>query len=97
MNNFFKIVMITAGFALLVSLDETGPSSARAEVLKGHGEMHQLRSKQKDDVLARTVIGGDKAKVQFARTVIGGTAGKTQVARTVIGGASSKVNVAVND
>jgi hypothetical protein len=81
MNNFFKAITITTGFALTLGVGAACLSSAaQAEVLKGHGEMHQLRSKQNDDVLARTVIGGTEAKTILARTVIGATPSKALVA-----------------
>ena len=93
MNKIFTAILTTTGFALAIGIGAASLSSAAqaAPVLNGHSEMHQLRSKQNDDVLARTVIGGTEAKTVLARTVIGGNDAKIHLARTVIGEADAKI------
>lgn len=91
MNTVFKAILTTTGFALALGIGAASLSSVAqaTPILNGHGELHQLRSKQNDDVLARTVIGGTEAKTVLARTVIGGTDAKIHLARTVIGEADA--------
>ena len=93
MNNVFKAILTITGFALAIGIGSASLSSAAqaSPILNGHGELHQLRSKQNDDVLARTVIGGAEAKTILARTVIGGVDAKIHFARTVIGEADAEI------